>query len=538
MKLFYTTVLTVLIFALSIPAQAQTTMNIPDNGDPAVPTDIFDVIMGDTASDGTRNDPNTIYTLDNGVIYQTTGRLVNKPDWPLQIQAVDLNNLTTKPILTRTPNATGNYPDIMRAEGDVTLLNLHIISGEKAAGEQHDWGKIRFLGPKTRVVVEDCIIEKDRGGFLQLRADSVKMYVNNCILRNGGNRKIREGNGRGIDSRNFAFDTLIVRNTIIHNIIDRVFRSLGNTVPHNYIEFDRNTVFNAGGRHGTFVFELAKHVKVTNNLLINPMMLGDTPFNTDEQNNPDDGNMHIFTIDTLLADTKFDIHHNNIFYTQDVIDAWANTTIPDTIDRPVMPDVYSSLIKESMGDDTLNSYIMDVITLNNVPQNITQYVIDHYTDPGAEDMFDFVVEDSLAFGTAIDFGNLFKFSDFDPCYDAMSASATAGEGGSSLGYVIGCAGLTNVNSIKDDINDLLNLTVAPNPFNQSTTISYNLTRPGMVQMNVFDATGKVVSTLVNGPQRVGEQRVEWTANARLSSGLYFLVLKTDEGYMTKKMMLN
>ena len=62
------------------------------------------------------------------------------------------------------------------------------------------------------------------------------------------NRFILEGNGRGIDARNFAFDSLVVRHTVIHNIIDRVFRSQGGTEPHNYIEFDHCTVFNHAGR--------------------------------------------------------------------------------------------------------------------------------------------------------------------------------------------------------------------------------------------------------------------------------------------------
>jgi len=132
------------IFALLFATQsfAQTFVVIPASSDPALPTDIFPVIMGDTTATGERNNPNTIYQLENGVVYITTGRIVNKPGWDLQIQAVDLENTALKPILTRIPNDSGTYPDIMRPEGNLTLRNLWIVSGDKGPLEQHDWGKI------------------------------------------------------------------------------------------------------------------------------------------------------------------------------------------------------------------------------------------------------------------------------------------------------------------------------------------------------------------------------------------------------------
>ena len=99
---------------------------IEDNGDPAVPTDIFTEIMGDTTDLGARISTRTIYQLENGAVYITTGRLVNKKEWSLHIEALDLENTEVKPVITRIPNASGSYPDIMRPQGDVTLRNLWI----------------------------------------------------------------------------------------------------------------------------------------------------------------------------------------------------------------------------------------------------------------------------------------------------------------------------------------------------------------------------------------------------------------------------
>jgi hypothetical protein len=323
---------------------------------------------------------------------------------------------------------------------------------------------------------------------------------------------------------------LIVKNTVIHNIIDRVFRSQGGTLAHNYIEFDRNTIFNVAGRHGCFQLRWVNAAKITNNLMINPMMLGTTPALTDEQNQPDNEAHKIFTLDTITSQTTLNISNNSIFWTQDVIDVWA---MHDTVSKP---DIYSALVKQVMGDDTLNSYIEEVISLNSVPMNITQYIEDLYADPTATDMFDFIVEDISAQGTNRDFGNLFDFSTYDPCYDPTSATASAGTAGSSIGYVLGCAGLSPLN-IQSELNNMLNLNAAPNPFSDATSIRYNLSQAGQVKLTVFDMSGKIVSNLHNGFQFAGEQQISWQPATRLPGGMYLLRLETEEGSMMNKLMV-
>lgn len=64
----------------------------------------------------------------------------------------------------------------------------------------------------------------------------------------------------------------------------------------------------------------------------------------------------------------------------------------------------------------------------------------------------------------------------------------------------------------------------PNPFNPRTTIAYDLARPGMVRLEVFDLAGRSVTTLVDGFQPAAEHRVEWDAVDALGrpvpSGVY------------------
>lgn len=76
----------------------------------------------------------------------------------------------------------------------------------------------------------------------------------------------------------------------------------------------------------------------------------------------------------------------------------------------------------------------------------------------------------------------------------------------------------------------------PNPFNPSTNIKFNIPASGIVNISVFDITGRKVSELVNSVLSAGSHEVSWNA-AGLSSGVYFYTLKTAEVTETKKMLL-
>lgn len=510
-------------------ANAQTVVNIPASSDPTMPTDIFPVIMGDTTATGERNDNNTIYKLENGQVYITTGRIVNKPEWDLQIEAMDLNNIAAKPVIATIPNASGDYPDIMRPEGNVTLKNIWFIVGAKGPLENHNWGKIRYMGDNTRVIADHCIFEKDRGGFFQLRGNNIKLYVTNCILRNGGNRRVIQGNGRGVDARNTSLDTLVMRNTIVYNIQDRLFRSQGGMDPHKYVEIDHCTAFNVAGRHGFIQLGRVETAKITNNLFINPIMMGSSPIYTDEQTQPDNDLHKVITVDTLYDNTALTISNNNLFWTQDVTDYWASN---DTVSTP---GLLSTLVMDNMGAAADDAFFEETLTLNSVPGSILQYVVDLYADPTADDMFDFIVEDIAVAGTPFDSGNLFDFSTFDPCYDPNTMSATASTGGGSIGAVGLCSELTNLFDV--NANEALALKVFPNPASVNINVTFELQKTSQVNILVMDMNGKVVTTLLQSQLLLGQHNLNHDISNQLSRGMYFLSLQTDQGIMTQKFVV-
>ena len=76
----------------------------------------------------------------------------------------------------------------------------------------------------------------------------------------------------------------------------------------------------------------------------------------------------------------------------------------------------------------------------------------------------------------------------------------------------------------------------PNPFNPSTEISYQLSESGWIYLSIYDALGREVSVLVNEEKVAGHHKVSFDAG-ELSSGLYFYRLQSQQGVITKKMLL-
>jgi hypothetical protein len=83
---------------------------------------------------------------------------------------------------------------------------------------------------------------------------------------------------------------------------------------------------------------------------------------------------------------------------------------------------------------------------------------------------------------------------------------------------------------------------APNPFNPRTTIRYDLPEDApKVELRVYDLSGRLVRTLVDGPQSAGSKSVVWAgrdeAGRFVATGVYLYVLATPAYRFTRKMAL-
>lgn len=83
--------------------------------------------------------------------------------------------------------------------------------------------------------------------------------------------------------------------------------------------------------------------------------------------------------------------------------------------------------------------------------------------------------------------------------------------------------------------------VYPNPFNPSTTVSYDLPAEAQVSIVIYDAIGQEIRQLVNDVHSVGRYSVQWDARDNfgrsVGSGVYIAKIKAGQFSATQKMLL-
>jgi len=102
---------------------------------------------------------------------------------------------------------------------------------------------------------------------------------------------------------------------------------------------------------------------------------------------------------------------------------------------------------------------------------------------------------------------------------------------------------SDVENLKDTLPGQIILhPVYPNPFNPSTKILYQLNQPSRVDLTIFDLRGRQVRSLLSGHSKdAGIHEMEWQglndSGIRVSSGVYFLILKSESRMKTQKILL-
>jgi hypothetical protein len=78
----------------------------------------------------------------------------------------------------------------------------------------------------------------------------------------------------------------------------------------------------------------------------------------------------------------------------------------------------------------------------------------------------------------------------------------------------------------------------PNPLNPSTKLTFTLSRPGRVQVGVYDLQGRLVTKLLDEIRVAGPQSLTWdgsnSRSAHVSSGVYFFRIQAPEGQVVQR----
>jgi len=86
------------------------------------------------------------------------------------------------------------------------------------------------------------------------------------------------------------------------------------------------------------------------------------------------------------------------------------------------------------------------------------------------------------------------------------------------------------------------LAVSPNPFRTSATIDYSLSRAGSAALRVYDASGHLVKTLIDGNLPAGTGNAIWNGTSQtgeaVSRGIYFARLETPNQTISQKVVFS
>ena len=94
----------------------------------------------------------------------------------------------------------------------------------------------------------------------------------------------------------------------------------------------------------------------------------------------------------------------------------------------------------------------------------------------------------------------------------------------------------NVSNDDEPAAQHLSLYNYPNPFRQSTEISYSLAKPEQVKIQIYNLKGQLVETLIDENKPAGNYTLDWNAE-EMSSGIYFMKLLTKEKAVVKKLVI-
>jgi hypothetical protein len=93
-----------------------------------------------------------------------------------------------------------------------------------------------------------------------------------------------------------------------------------------------------------------------------------------------------------------------------------------------------------------------------------------------------------------------------------------------------------LSTLKDDIHNY------PNPFSRgkSTNISFNVKNDGNVKIHILNVNGRLEKNLLDGYKSTGIYEIIWDgkgANGQLSEGIYYLIYKTKDSKIVKKLVI-
>ena len=79
--------------------------------------------------------------------------------------------------------------------------------------------------------------------------------------------------------------------------------------------------------------------------------------------------------------------------------------------------------------------------------------------------------------------------------------------------------------------------VFPNPVTENASIGFSVPGSGRVEIAVYDVSGRIVETIMDGSVEAGSHSLQWTPGGGIASGVYFIRLTAEGGTITRQAMV-
>ena len=390
MKKIYLIFLTIIAcaFLASTDAGAQEFPWPDDLGTPMViePGDpgVFDqTINGDTAADGSRLHQH--YILKRGELYLYIYD-VNNVGWDLMVTAEEGEGPLPILMALGTPPGGDEALRPFTCQGNVYLKGLN-VRGWANDAKPTDNATVRLNADSLTGVIKDCIFDYNRQNSFRMNGDHCKFYMENTLVYGQGTAS-NVANGESLHFRgNFAAMVHFRNNTYV-NMTDQFCDNLPDK-GKRYATFivDHNTIVNTG-RHGA---ELGRPDSLvwTNNLIINPMVLG-TGWDGDRDRYVED--LYAFYLDSNFVetivgdDTSYVFEQPNVTFENNwiYVDPDVTAFLPDSSDGADL-FMFDPLLDDVVKAEATNMIIKEAFPFTDAAANTTAdyqaFIVDYYTIP-------------------------------------------------------------------------------------------------------------------------------------------------------------
>ena len=435
--------------------------------------------------------------------------------------------------------AEGNLPyvkEVPAADGlwaaqTIQVLNTFKISNVFFNGYRGDEENetndrcFRVNTPIDTLIIDNCVFEQYRKRTVALNKTVEYFTCTNSIFNH--NWKIANlDEGRPIDLRNGGHGMVMIENCSFVNSSDRHFRHQmwgANKAPVvDTLIINQCTFLNSGNYRPSFSFWSIRELTFTNNLIVNPALFGtdtitnrkaEVPYLEGSDAVTTHGPFEVcpFTLTEVDSfNTQVTMSNNNI-YQEDAVNVLFDAGVQVT-----MPQLFNNEFLEVIDEST--AFFEEAITFNVAPATPYSMIVE-FVDRA----------DTVSDGTQLapkDSIEYLKYDLLDLGYNANTQSATAATDGGQIGdrrwQLVGV-------SVEDQVARATNSKLFqnfPNPFSESTTVSFMLKEASEVNLTIYNLLGAQVRLVGDQYYSQGMHRVN-IERGNLDAGVYLLKHSTQ-----------